>query len=84
MWGKDLHIGRFDLLKREDDKLEGSARIKRAAELATEILLTKAFPPSGPAPDKCITMDMGSSTGSTARLAAKTYGCNVRMPGVPR
>lgn len=72
-----MHTGRYGLLKGEDAKLEGKARIIRAMDLAGEVLLQKAFYPGGPSPDTCTIMDMGSASGELARMAASKYDCKV-------
>lgn len=83
--GEDLHVGRYDLLTPDELNMELKERMKRATALSTRALLDKVFPPSdGPSPggdDTATTiMDMGSGHGSTARTAAKEYGCNVSDP----
>lgn len=70
-------MGRYDLLEDEDAKLEGKARVDRAMELSTELLLAKAFNQSGPPPSERMVMDMGSSKGDLARRAVRMYGCTV-------
>ena len=79
MWGDAFHVGRYDLLEGEDAKLEGKARINRATELSTDLLLSKAFSQSGPPPSDRTVMDMGSSKGGLARRAVRMYGCTVRV-----
>lgn len=61
------------------ENLDARERIRRATTLSTEILLGKAFRSAGsePLPSGFTVMDMGSAHGSTARAAAKEYGCNV-------
>lgn len=79
-WGEDIHIGRYDLLTKDElDNMDARQRIRRATTISTEILLGKAFPfaNSEPLPSGFTVMDMGSAHGSTARAAAKEYGCNV-------
>ncbi|CAM9795112.1 unnamed protein product [Scytosiphon promiscuus] len=86
-WGEDIHIGRYDLLNKDElENLDARERIRRATTLSTNILLGKAFPSAGsePLPSGYTVMDMGSAHGSTARAAAKEYGCNVVCIDVSR
>lgn len=77
VWGGDVHVGLYHLLKGDDAKLEGVERIKHAGVITTNVLLEKALPVTGRSSDGITIMDMGSAHGGTARIAAKEFGCNV-------
>ena len=83
-WGGtgDIHIGLYDHLDKEQRKLETRDRIRMATTLTTEWFLGNAFG-NGPSPAGSTVVDMGSGFGSTARVAAKEYGCNVRGVSLP-
>eukprot|EP00752_Nemacystus_decipiens_P001274 g1270.t1 len=78
-WGGagDIHVGRYDLLDEDERKLEVRERMKLATKLSTGMLLGKAFPKDGPSPVGSTIADFGAGFGSTARAAAREYGCNV-------
>ena len=78
-WGGDIHLGRYDLLDKDDLQLGVRDRIKKATKIATGILLGKAFPADGPSSAGSTIADFGSAFGTTARVAAREYGCNVSM-----
>ena len=69
------------MLGDDDAKLDGVPRIARASALASELLLSLCFPADrvGNAPNKYTLVDLGSGFGGTARMAAKKYGCQVRL-----
>lgn len=78
LWGEGLHIGRYDLLKGVDAKLQGQERLERAASLGTMEMLKRASPPEGFPSAGWTMMDMGSAYGTTARMAVKEFGCKVK------
>ena len=81
MWGGEyIHVGLYAKLEGEDTKLKGVDKINRASCVNTAEVLSLFFPAGGhgPAPSKCVLMDMGAGLGGTARVAAKDYGCDVR------
>ena len=81
MWGEEyIHVGLYTKFEGEDTKLKGVDRINRANCINTAEVLSVCFPAGGdgPAPSKCVLMDMGAGLGGTARVAAKDYGCDVR------
>ena len=72
-----MSVGRYDLLKGMDTKLEGMARIVRAAALAREAVIDKLFPEHLGPSDRRTVLEMGSGVGTLAREAAKKKGCKV-------
>eukprot|EP00904_Undaria_pinnatifida_P006109 jgi/Undpi1/2628/HiC_scaffold_13.g06007.m1 len=80
VWGEEyIHVGLYTKFEGEDTKLKGVDRINRANCINTAEVLSVCFPAGGdgPAPSKCVLMDMGAGLGGTARVAAKDYGCDV-------
>eukprot|EP00904_Undaria_pinnatifida_P010121 jgi/Undpi1/6239/HiC_scaffold_20.g08723.m1 len=74
--GEDIHVGLQSMLKGEDAKLQGVARISKASYITTTELLNRCFPSEGSFdPSKSTVLDMGSGFGGTARVAAKELGC---------
>ena len=71
----------YSMLQGDDAKLKGVPRIARASVLTSEVLLSLCFPAGsdGIAPDERNLVDLGSGFGGTARMAAKAYGCHVRL-----
>ena len=82
--GEDIHVGLQSMLKGEDAKLQGAARISKASYITTTELLNRCFPSEGSFdPLKSTVLDMGSGFGGTARVAAKELGCKVLRAFIP-
>lgn len=79
VWGETFHVARYDLLKREDAKMEGLALVKRAATLTTAFFFDVAFAASDRPPQTMTVMDMGAGQGGAAREIADKYGCKTSL-----
>ena len=77
VWGEGTHIGRYDLLKGVDAKLEGVTRVKRVTSLTREVVVNKLFPEHLGPSDGLTVLEMGSGFGTLARYVAQKKGCKV-------